>query len=398
MLLFAGAVVGWALRRLAPPPPPATLRVAAARLEAFTAAVLEACGVVPEDAAEAARLLILADVRGIDSHGIARLKAYFTLLRRGTVNPRPRVRVVRETASTATVDGDNGLGLVVGPKANRIAMDKAAAAGSGWVAVRNTHHYGIAGYYSLEALKRGMIGFSMTNTSAVVAPLGGRRRMLGTNPLAVAFPGLRQRPVVIDMATSVVPWGRVEEHARTGRPLLPGWAIDADGAGARDAERVLAAGALVGLGGHKGYCLAAMVDILCGVLSGGNWGPHVGGFTTRALYGAGEPAAGAQAVGIGHFFGALSIAGFREPAEFGADVDAWRAAFAASEPAVPGAPVLVPGDPEWAAEAARRREGVPVKVSVLADLLEVATQSGVPPPFDPAGVDLSGGRAVQVIL
>ena len=196
--------------------------------------VFEHCGVLPDDARVAAEILVLADLRGIDSHGIARLKAYYLMLRKGAINPRPDVRILRETASTAVVDGDNGLGLVVAPKANAIAMRKAKECGSGWVSVRNTNHYGIAGAYALQSAENSeMIGFSMTNTSPIVAPLFGKRRMLGTNPIAVAFPcdsrEGKNTPVVIDLATSVVPFGKVEECARVGSRLLPGWAIDAKG-------------------------------------------------------------------------------------------------------------------------------------------------------------------------
>src|SRR5438874_5148816 len=148
-------------------------------------------GVPKHDATQAAEVLAAADLRGVDSHGVARLHSYFDMLQLGRINPRPNVTVVRESASTATVDGDNGLGLVVGPKANEIAMAKAAAAGSGWVSVRNSNHYGIAGYYVLEALARDLIGWSMTNTTKLVAPLWGAERMLGTNPIAIAFPGAR---------------------------------------------------------------------------------------------------------------------------------------------------------------------------------------------------------------
>ena len=210
----------------------------AEKLRSFVKDVLVRCGCDAEDAATGARILVLADLRGIDSHGVARLKAYYSMLSENIINPRPNVRIVRETASTATVDGDNGLGLIVGPKANKIAMDKAQACGSGWVSVRNTHHYGIAGAYSLMALERDMIGLSMTNSSSVVAPLWGKERMLGTNPIAIAFPGQDERPVVIDFATSVVPWGKVEEYARMGKPLLPGWAIDANGREALTPEGV----------------------------------------------------------------------------------------------------------------------------------------------------------------
>src|SRR5689334_15504976 len=177
------------------------------RLHEFCVRVFRSLDVPEADARVAADVLSAADRRGIDSHGVARLKTYSDLLSVGRINPRPRIDVVRQTASTATVDGDNGLGLVVGPRANEIALDKAAEAGTGWVAVRNTNHFGIAGYYVLRALDRGMIGWAMTNSTKAVAPLWGAERMLGTNPIAIAFPAHEEPPIVLDMATSAVPLG-----------------------------------------------------------------------------------------------------------------------------------------------------------------------------------------------
>ena len=254
-----------------------TMLIPVERLKKFTSDVFVHCGCLEEEAKLAAEILILADHRGIDSHGVARLHAYFTLLEAGEINPRPNVRKVISTSTTATVDGDNGLGLIVGPKANAIAMEMAEQHGSGWVSVKNTNHYGIAGFYSLQAVERDMIGFSMTTSSAVVAPLWGKRRMLGTNPIAVAFPGTEgvNRPVVIDFATSVVPWGKIEEHARMGKALLDGWAIDPDGNSALVPEDVLGSGALMNLGGdrdhsgHKGCAPVLVYMYLCSAVQAG---------------------------------------------------------------------------------------------------------------------------------
>ena len=199
--------------------------ISAVELHMFCSDVFTILGVPEDDAQTAAGVLVLSDLRGIDSHGVARLPAYVQMLQAGRINPRAQVRVVRETASTATVDGENGLGLVVGPQANRIAMEKAEAAGTGWVAVRNSNHYGIAGYYVLEAVARGLIGWAMTNTTRMVAPLLGAERMLGTNPLAVGFPAGEEPPVIVDMATTAVAFGKVEMARRKGQPLPPGWAI-----------------------------------------------------------------------------------------------------------------------------------------------------------------------------
>jgi len=248
-------------------------------LKRFTTRVFEHFGVPAEDSALAARVLAAADLRGIESHGVARLHTYFDMLELGRINPKPKITIVRESASTATVDGDNGLGLVVGPKANAIAMAKAAEAGSGWVSVRNTNHFGIAGYYVLQALERDLIGWAMTNSTKLVAPLWGAERMLGTNPIAIAFPGLEEPPIVIDLATCSAAYGKIEIALRAGERIPEGWAIDRDGRVTTDPKGMIDGGALLPLGserergGHKGYALAMMVDVLSAVLSGANWGP-----------------------------------------------------------------------------------------------------------------------------
>ncbi len=231
---------------------PSTPRYTAERLADFTTQVFQHFGVPEPDAQTAAEILVLSDLRGIDSHGVARLASYVGLLKDGRINTRPQMKIVRESPSTATLDGDNGLGLVVGPKANEIAMDKADTVGTGWVAVRNSHHYGIAGYYVLEALKRDQIGWAMTNTSRIVAPLFGADRMLGTNPIAIAFPGWEEPPIVIDMATTAAAFGKIEMAIRRDKPIPEGWAIGPDGRGTTNPHEVAQGGALLPLGStHK---------------------------------------------------------------------------------------------------------------------------------------------------
>jgi len=190
------------------------------------------------DAEQAADVLACADLRGIDSHGVARLHSYFEMLSAGRINPEPHVEIVRSTLSTTTVDGDNGLGLVVGPIANRIAMDLAEKAGSGWVSVRNTNHFGVAGYYVLR-VERDLIGWAMTNSTKLVAPLWGAERMLGTNPITIGFLGKQEPPIVIDMATSAVAYGKVEIARRKGSPIPSGWAINGDGVVTTKAEEMI---------------------------------------------------------------------------------------------------------------------------------------------------------------
>jgi LDH2 family malate/lactate/ureidoglycolate dehydrogenase len=277
------------------------------------------------------------------------------------------------------VDGDNGLGLVVGPKANEIAMAKAMEAGSGWVAVRNSNHYGIAGYYVLKALERDLIGWAMTNSTKLVAPLWGGEKMLGTNPIAIAFPGREEPPIVIDMATSAVSYGKVEIAQRRGEEIPVGWAIDAEGRDTRSARVIQEGGALLPLGstremgGHKGYCLMAMVDLLSAVLSGANWGPWAKPFTLQQ-----ETPARQVGEGIGHFFGAMRIDGFMDPGEFRQRVDDWSRTHRATRPQPGTGGPLIPGDPEREAEEVRRREGIPLLSPVVDSLREISRRTGVP--------------------
>ena len=347
-------------------------------LHEFASCVFDLAGVPPADSRLAADVLLAADLRGIDSHGVARLRTYYEALREGRMNPTPEMRLVRETLSTATLEGDNGLGLVVGPHANEIAMSKALDAGSGWVAVRNTNHFGIAGYYVLQALERDLIGWAMTNSSALVAPTFGVGRMLGTNPVAIAFPGLDEPPVVIDFATSAVAFGKIEIAMRRNQPIPAGWAIDAEGRPTTDPTDVLEGGALLPLGsthergGHKGYALALAVDLLSGVLSGANWGPFTPSFAIQ------QTPARSVGRGIGHFFGALRIDGFIELDEFKRQVDDLVRTFRATPPEPGTDGPLIPGDPERRAEETRRRDGIPLVPAVAEDLAALARETGIP--------------------
>lgn len=349
------------------------------RLHEFCARVFIHCGVPAADANQAADVLTASDLRGIDSHGIARLPTYFLMFEQGRVNPRPNVRIVRELPATATLDGDNGMGLVVGPQANAVALDKAEAVGSAVVTIGNSNHFGIAGYYPLRALERGMIGWAMSNATRGVAPLWGAERMIGTNPIAIAFPCATEPPVVIDFATSAAAFGKVELALRHGKDLPPGWAIDQGGLPTTSPQQMVAGGALLPLGstreggGHKGFCLAAMVDILSGVLSGANWGPFAPPFQLAQQM---PPRSVGR--GIGHTFGALRIDGFLDPGEFRRQMDDWVRTFRATKPAPGTNGVVIPGDPERQAEAMRRASGIPLLPSVVAALRELAAKTRIP--------------------
>jgi len=348
-------------------------------LREFSARVLESCGVPEEDARLAADVLATADLRGIDTHGVARLAQYHEMLELGRTNPRPQVKVVREALATATVDGDNGLGIVVGPRANLLAMEKAEAAGTGWVAVSNSNHFGIAMYYALQGLPRDQVVWAMTNSPPQVAPLWGAEKMLGTNPMAIAFPGREEPPIVIDITTSAMAFGKVEHAARKGESIPEGCAIDRDGRMTTDPHAMLDGGALLPLGSdkdrgaHKGYCLAATIDILSAVLSGANWGPYPPPFPAHL-------AAPPRYVGkgVGHLFGALRISAFIDPDEFKGQIDDWVRTLRGTRPAVGTTGPIIPGDLERRAEAVRRAEGVPVILPVVQTLRTLSARTGVP--------------------
>ena len=347
-------------------------------LKNFCTAVFMHFGIAKADSEQAADVLAKSDLRGIDSHGVARLHTYFEMLELGRINPKPTVKIIREKASVASVDGDNGLGLVVGPKANEIAMDKAEQHGSGWVSVCNTNHFGIAGYYVLKALERDLIGWAMTNSTKLVAPLWGAERMLGTNPIAIAFPGYREPPIVIDMASSAVAYGKIEIALRKKESVPKGWIINKDGRDTSNPQDMIDGGAQLPLGseremgGHKGYALASMVDILCCVLSGANWGPFAPPFALRQ-----EIPTRSVGKGIGHFFGAMQIDGFIDKDEFKKQIDEWIKVFRNTKPAPGTNGPLIPGDPEREAEAIRSKEGIPLQKPVVNDLLDISKKTGI---------------------
>ncbi len=335
---------------------------------------------IPQDHAEiASNILSLSDLRGIDSHGVARLYSYVGLLSEGLINPRPTLKMVRDKKSVGTLDGDNGLGLVVGHYANLMAIEKAKTFGSGWISVFHTNHFGIGGYYSLQALKHDMIGWAMTNTTKLVAPLWGAERMLGTNPISIAFPGLIEPPIVIDLATSATAYGKIEIAIRNNESIPNGLIIDKLGTTSTNPEHMVDGGALLPLGstweqgGHKGYALAAMVDILSAVLSGANWGPFAPPFALRQ-----ELPTRSVGKGIGHFFGAMEIDGFMDVNEFKQRIDEWVSVMRNTKPAPGQERVYIPGEPEFEAEKIRTKEGIPLSERVIEDLQVIATQTGIP--------------------
>ena len=311
----------------------------------FTNEVFLRMGCPAADAKLAADVLVSADLRGIDSHGVARLIGYVRLWDAERINPTPNIKIVHETPSTAVVDGDAGLGLVVAPKAMEIAIKKAEAVGTGWVSVKNSNHYGIAGYHAMMALDKDMIGMSMTNASPLVSPTFSTERMLGTNPIAVAIPADRQPPFVADFATTTAANGKLEILQRKGEDAPLGWIQDAEGMPSTNPEELKQGGALLPLGGdrvhssHKGYCLGSIVDIFSAVLSGANYGPWAPPFVSFLPMP--EDPVGE---GLGHFLGAMRIDGFRPADEFKKNMDIWIERFRSAKTTDESPNVLIPGD------------------------------------------------------
>lgn len=347
-------------------------------LRNFTTQVFLKMGVPADDAALAADVLIKADIRGIDSHGVARLAGYVRLWEAKRINATPNIKVLHETPSTASIDADAALGLVSAPKAMQMAIDKAKQVGSGWVSIGNSNHFGIAAYHAMMALEHDMIGFAFTNASPLVAPTHSMERLLGTNPMCYAIPGGKEQPVIVDMATSAAANGKLEIAQRKGEQVPSGWVQDKDGKYTTDPHALKAGGALLPLGSdrhggsHKGYGLSAVVDIFSAVLSGANYGPWVPPFVSFLPLADDMPGKG-----LGHFVGAMRVDGFRPVEEYKENIDKWIRRFKTSTPVEGYDRVIVPGEPEFEIERERKISGIPLLQPVIDDLMKVGDQLGV---------------------
>lgn len=348
------------------------------QLRAFTFSVFKKIGCSDDHAELATDVLIKSDLRGIDSHGVARLSGYVRLWEKNRINATPNIRVVHETPTTATVDGDSGLGLVVAPFAMKVAIEKAEKYGSGWVAVKNSNHFGIAGYHALMAVDKDMVGISMTNASPLVAPTFASERLLGTNPMCYAFPAGKYPPVIVDMATAAAANGKLEIAQRSNKNVPDGWVQDKEGNSSINPNELKSGGSLLPLGSdkdhgsHKGYGLSATVDILSAILSGANYGPWVPPFVSFL-----EPPSDPVGDGIGHFLGAMRVDGFRPAEDFKLHLDNWITRFKNAKTVDPTKKVIIPGEPEHNFEQERKVSGIPIIDVVVKDLNELAAKLGI---------------------
>jgi L-2-hydroxycarboxylate dehydrogenase (NAD+) len=349
-----------------------------AQLYNFSKAVFIKIGCSEKDADTAAKVLLSADLRGVDSHGVARLSGYVRLWEVKRINANPDIKIIHETASTAVVDGDSGLGLVVAPQAMQVAIDKAKQVGTGWVSVQNSNHYGIAGYHAMMALEHDMIGISLTNASPLVAPTFSTERLLGTNPICVAIPAGSEPAFVADMATTTAANGKLEILQRKGGVAPTGWIQNKTGEVSTDPHELKAGGALLPLGGdrehgsHKGYALGAIVDIFSAILSGANYGPWVPPFPAYVPMPDEQPGKG-----IGHFFGAMRIDAFRKADDFKMHMDKWIQRFRSAKSINENQKVIIPGDPEREIEKERMASGIPLLKPVVEDLKFIGEKFGI---------------------
>jgi len=349
-------------------------RVDAKRLINFSTKALQKLGVPEEDAQITARLLVATDLRGVESHGVAHLNRFYARwIRSGVINATPKPKIFSQAPSTATMDGDRGLGFVIGHRAMMEAMQRAEKTGAGFIAVRNSTHFGAAAGYAMMALEHDMIGIAMTNTIAGVIAPESTKPAVGTNPLAVAVPAGKKTPFVLDMATSVVAGGKLEIARREGTSIPEGWVVDKEGGPVTDPKKrvrgeggLLPLGGTPKLGGYKGFGLGVLVDILTGVLSGSSAGIIWVNTRENGGLGSGD-----------HFFGALRIDSFLPVENFKKSMDEMIDAFEAL-PTLPGVKkIYVAGGPEAEIEKDRKANGIPLNPKVIQDLQDLAREVGI---------------------
>ena len=347
-----------------------TVRVEESALRTTAAAIFREMSVPEDDAKIAADVLVTADLRGVDTHGVSNLlRQYVQRYREGALNPNPQIRIVRESLSAATVDSDNGLGIITTPKAMNIAINKAKKTGVGMVTINNGKHLGMAAYHAMIPLKHDMIGVCMTSCPPTVVPTFGSIPRLGTNPISLAAPTHKEAPFVFDAATSVIPDNKVHIARRLGVDLLPGWLADDDGrpvmepTPAPSPHRLLPLGSVRETGSQKGYGLACIVDILCGVLSLSGFGAGRGRGT------------------FAHFVAAFHVEAFSDTDEFKAMMDDYMRTLRETPPAPGHDRVIYAGLLEAETEEERRLNGIPLHREVIQWFNEITTELQIPNPL-----------------
>lgn len=362
-----------------------TRLVDASALTEFCTRVLSAAGLTLQDAQTVSRNLVEADLRGISSHGVSRLRYYVDKLRSGGFNARPNMRVVREGPAYAVVDADNAPGAPAGVYAMDLCISKARESGVGLVTVCGGNHFGYAAFYSMRALPHDMIGFTGCNTPAKVAVHGGADPVLGTNPLSYAVPGASGPPLVFDGATSIVARGKLMRALATGGPIGEGWALDGSGAPAHTAEEALS-GTLLTFGGYKGSAISILIEVLSALLSGAAASVDAGEIFSRPD----DPQK------LGFFFGAIDIARFTDVDVFKKRVDELSDLLRSSRPRDGFCEVVLPGEIEGRIEAQQKCDGVQIAPDLRQELSALQSELGIPAgPFERSAASESPKECIQ---
>jgi L-2-hydroxycarboxylate dehydrogenase (NAD+) len=346
-----------------------TRRVPFEELRNFCQKAYEKAGVPAKEAGIVADLLVRSDLRGVETHGVTRLPIYIQRLQKGYVRKEPRITVVKEKGPTAYLDAHGSMGHITAYRGMEKAIAKAEEFGIGWVSVKDSGHFGVAGLFPMMALKRDFIGYIFSNSAPMMFPWGGRERIIGNNPLAYAIPAGKHQPVVLDFSLSVVPSGRLILSRKKGEKIPLGWAFDKNGLPTEDPyEGYEGGGSLAPVGGHKGYGLVLVHEMLTSVLTGGKWTRNI-----KSLYE--EDPSGIQ--GTCHTFMALDPDCFIGREEFKKSVDAYIETIKGSARASGTGEILVPGEPEYRTEQKFLKEGIPLAPNTVKELKNLAISLGI---------------------
>ena len=335
-------------------------------LSKFCAQVLEKMGLSAEDAAIAADVMVTADLRGVETHGVMRMSYYTVKLKMGLVDPKAVMEVVRESPGTALIDGHNALGQVTAHRAMELCIKKARETGVAWVSVRHGNHFGTCAQYSMMALPNDMIGFAVTNASPKLAPTGSIDPILGNNPWSFAIPAGEELPVVLDLANSLVAAGKIRMAQKQGKLIPEGWALTRDGEPTTDPTLALK-GILLAIGGYKGYGITVVMDLISGVLANSSYGPRVHSVDDNS-----------GVAGVGHSFMALSVSCFDEVDVFKSRMDGYIREIKGTRKAKGVDEIYLPGEIEYRKMQQRLKDGVPLPPKVVEELRGYSTEFGVP--------------------
>jgi len=338
----------------------------AANIKRFIGDVLSEVGLTQEDGQIVANSLVGANLRGVDSHGVTRLSIYVKRLGLGAINAKPSVSILDESGATLLIDGDNGMGQVVGTRAMGLGIEKAKRDGAASVGVRNSNHFGTGAFFLQQAVREDLIVFAMSNAPSTMAPWGGIEPYLGTNPYAYGIPAGKYEPILLDMATSVVARGKIITAAKEGRDIPAGWAIDQQGRPTTNAQAALD-GTVLPFAGPKGYAISLMIDIMSGVLTGAGFGSHV-----NNIYGDFD-----KTQNVGHFFHLVDISRFMPIDQFKSRVDQMIEEIKQAPKAEGAEEIFLPGEMESRIQLQRLQEGIPLSPEVYGDLRQTGLEYGV---------------------